>query len=107
MLCPRCNTQNAEGARYCSGCGSPIGAPAAQATPLAGPASAVTFLAGGLLLRGAISVLAILFTGQSSMLLGEWLLVGMAGAGVLWQVWKTGPREAGDVMAVLAYRFTC
>jgi len=69
--------------------------------------STLTFLAGGLLLRSAISVLAMLFMGQSTMLLVEWLLVGMAGAGVLWQVWKTGPREAGDVMAVLAYRFTC
>ena len=23
MVCPRCNTENSEGARFCSGCGSP------------------------------------------------------------------------------------
>ena len=26
MFCPNCGTQNADGAKFCSGCGAPLGA---------------------------------------------------------------------------------
>lgn len=36
ILCPSCNARNAEGSKFCAGCGKPLGAPAPAAAPAAG-----------------------------------------------------------------------
>jgi hypothetical protein len=58
--------------------------------------TALTFLAGGILLRSAIRILATLFTIQSPALLFEWLVIGAACAAALWWLWLKSPVETGD-----------
>jgi hypothetical protein len=60
------------------------------------PKTTLTILLGGVTLRAAVRVVAMLLHVQLMWMLAEWLLIGAGAGAVLWSRWMKTPREAGD-----------
>ena len=82
MYCSKCGTQNADGARFCTGCGEPIGRPSAPtqpagvlaSTPGSRPSS-VSGMRTATLILGLIAATMLLFGGCSALVTGSFFEV--------------------------------